>query len=249
MQVIQFKTTRADHINMIKYLFLFAVLFWTENVQTSNLPDLLKLDDASRQILFLDLFKRVTALESRSDLSDVIDLGQQNQFDLLKTLAESQQQWMNEIEALIRPNDTSVHPVAIKRAAFSAYLDHDIESTTNNEIIIFNKVLLNEGGYYSASSGFFTCPWSGVYDISFFLGQRGSPGNPGAWLKLFVNDKDIVMAVADASNVAQDVQGGNRVLLRLEAGDIVKVVIVGPGLHVEGNDHHATTFSAVFLFE
>ena len=190
---------------MIKYLFLFAVLIWTENVQTSNLPDPLKLDDASRQILFLDLYKRVTALESRSDLSDVIDLGQQNQFDLLKTLAESQQQWMNEIEALIRPNGTSVHPVAIKRAAFSAYLAHDIESTSNNEIIIFNKVLLNEGGYYSASSGFFTCPWSGVYDISFFLGQRGSPGNPGAWLKLFVNHKDIVMAVADAPNVAQDV--------------------------------------------
>ena len=29
----------------------------------------------------------------------------------------------------------------------------------------------------------------------------------------------------------------------------MKVVIVGPGLHVEGNDHHAATFSAVFLFE
>ena len=110
-------------------------------------------------------------------------------------------------------------------------------------------MFLNEGGYYDATSGTFTCPWDGVYDISFFLGQRGESGYKGVWSRLYVNDEEIVMAVVDAFHDQQELQCGNRVILRLRKGDAVKVVALGKGWHIEGNAHRTTIFTGVYLFD
>ena len=84
-------------MNMFKegtYVLIMLVMFaWAGD--TAGLPETLLIDDASREILFLDLYRRVSALETPTQMSDAIDWTQQTQFDRLKLLAENQQQWQS----------------------------------------------------------------------------------------------------------------------------------------------------------
>ena len=206
-------------MNMVKeghcVLIMLVMFAWAGNTGAAGLPETLLIDDASREILFLDLYRRVSALETRTQMSDAVDWTQQTQFDRLKLLAENQQQWLKDLEAVMRPNGRCEKPAPVKRAAFTAYLDHDIDSSGKSQVIVFNQVFLNEDGYYDAATGVFTCPWDGVYDITFFIGQRGEGGFKGVYSRLDVNDEEMVMAVVDAYHDTQDLQGGNRVILRL----------------------------------
>ena len=236
------------------YGFVMFVVFNFINhmncMSSTKLPELLMIDDSSREILFLDLYKRVSALEARTQMSDAVDWTQQTQFDALTNLAENQQEWLKNLDKLLNSNvRCEASKPARKKAAFSASLDHDID-TTRAEDVIFNTVILNEGGYYNPSTGVFTCPWNGVYDISFFVGQRTDDKSPkGVWANLKVNDKTIAMGVVDVYSKHQDLQGGNRVLVRLEEGDKVVVTVSEGKSHIEGTSHAASTFSAVYLFD
>ena len=55
--------------------------------------------------------------------------------------------------------------------AFSAYLDHTLKNIQRNQIIVFNRIMLNEGEGYDTTSGVFTCPHTGVYLVTFFVGK------------------------------------------------------------------------------
>ena len=234
------------------YVFVvFMIINPINCVPSTKLPELLLIDDASREILFLDLYKRVSALEAWTQMSDAVDWTQQTQFDALKNLAENQQEWLKNLDKLLNSNGKcEASKPAKKKAAFSASLDHDIDTTTTDQVIVFNKVILNEGGYYDPCMGVFTCPWDGVYDISFFVGQRTEDKtSKGIWARLQVNDRTIAMGVVDVFNQWQDLQGGNRVFVRLEEGDKVMVIAQGSGSHIEGSSYDASTFSAVYLFD
>ena len=54
--------------------------------------------------------------------------------------------------------------VAFSAAAGTLYIK-------GNQPIAFNHVILNMGGGYDVSSGKFTCPLSGIYMITFFIGK------------------------------------------------------------------------------
>ena len=86
-------------------IFAACVLSRVETAEAKKLPNLLLIDDTSREILFLDLYKRLSALEARTQMSDAVDWTQQTQFDTLKTLAENQQKWLKDVEALLTLND------------------------------------------------------------------------------------------------------------------------------------------------
>ena len=233
------------------YVFVVFIIINPVNcVPSTKLPELLLIDDSSREILFLDLYKRVSALEARTQMSDAVDWTQQTQFDALKNLAENQQEWLKNLDKMLNSNGRcEASKPAKKKAAFSASLDHDINTVNSAKDIVFNKVLLNEGGYYNPGTGIFTCPWNGVYDISFFIGQRtDDKSTKGVWASLKVNGRTIAMGVVDAYNQYQDLNGGNRVLVRLEEGDKV-IVAAREGGHIEGSSHRASTFSAVYLFD
>ena len=230
------------------FVILLGIVFSTDEGSATKLPELLVMDDASREILFLDLYKRVSALEARTQMSDALDWTQQTQFDKLKSLAENQQTWLNDLELLLKSSDKCEALKPNKIVAFSVYLSHDIDASIANYVIIFNEVILNEGGCYDPNTGIFTCPWDGIYDISFFIGQRTDDMNfRGAWASLLVNNEKVAMAVVDVYKRTQDLQGGNRVIIRLKEEDKVKVV-AGQDSHIEGTTHTASTFSAVFLF-
>ena len=78
---------------------------------------------------------------------------------------------------------------------------------------------------------------------------RESGSTKYARSRLYANDKEIVMAVVDASHAGQDLQGRNRVILRLTKGDAVKVMALGNGWHIEGDTHRTTIFTGVYLFD
>ena len=113
-------------MNMVKerncILIMLVIFAWAGNTGAAGLPETLLIDDASREILFLDLYRRVSALETRTRMSDAIDWTQQTQFDRLKLLVENQQQWLKDLEAVVRPNGKCEKPAPVKRAAFTAYI-------------------------------------------------------------------------------------------------------------------------------
>ena len=72
------------------YVFVvFMIINRINCVPSTKLPELLLIDDASREILFLDLYKRVSAIEARTHMSDAVDWTQQTQFDALKILQKT----------------------------------------------------------------------------------------------------------------------------------------------------------------
>ena len=46
----------------------------------------------------------------------------------------------------------------------------DEHSIGQNQVLVFNKVILNDGNGYSMYSGVFTAPIAGVYHFNFFIG-------------------------------------------------------------------------------
>ena len=55
--------------------------------------------------------------------------------------------------------------------AFTAFLDHTVSNVQTDQTIVFNQVILNEGGGYDQRVGIFTCPKTGLYLVSFFFGK------------------------------------------------------------------------------
>ena len=229
-------------------VWLIAVIS-VSGVTATKLPEVLVSDDTSREILFLDLYKRVSALEARVQMSDAVDWTQQSQFDALKSLADNQQAWLKDLDAIVRPGQC-VRSKQDTKIAFSAYLSHDITNFKGSPKIVFDRVILNDGGHYSATTGIFRCPLSGVYDFAFFIGQRSITSKTAwLWARLLVNGNPVVMAVVDQHHTGQDLQGGNRAILRLQQGDEVFIQGMEGSTHVEGDNHRSTTFSGTFLYQ
>ena len=55
--------------------------------------------------------------------------------------------------------------------AFTAYLDHDLNNLGTDQVLPFNKVLLNDGQGYNNYTGTFVAPVSGVYSFTYFIGR------------------------------------------------------------------------------
>ena len=66
---------------------------------------------------------------------------------------------------------------------------------------------------------------------------------------MYVNNVNKVDAVAQTDNSAEDAQGGNSVLLKASAGDVVYVRKMTYGSHVEGNvSYRLTSFSGFLVY-
>ncbi|CAG2222471.1 C1QL [Mytilus edulis] len=132
--------------------------------------------------------------------------------------------------------------------AFSVYLDHDLDLGAP-EVLKYNKIITNEGGGYNLNTGAFVCPESGMYLLSFYIGERGGLSPQGAYIYLKVNNVNIIDAVVDAPHYTQDLQGGNTVIIRLKAGDVVITQHEDSGGHVEGaTGLRLTSFSGFMLY-
>ena len=114
-------------------------------------------------------------------------------------------------------------------------------------VVYILQIITNEGNGYSVHTGVFTCPEAGMYLFIFTIGERGLNGANGVATRLNVNSANKVDAVVDSFHTAQDLQGGNSLLVRLKVGDAVWIDTFGG--HVEGSGGlRLTTFSGVFLY-
>ena len=136
----------------------------------------------------------------------------------------------------------------LKKVAFSAVMDHVMSAVSIGHVIRYNKVLLNEGRHYDSITGIFTAPTAGVYQFSFFLGHDGTDIEQ-ARIQLMVEGQSKAGAVVDGLHAYQDIQGGNVVIVRLNANDRVWMEVFHDNNgHIYG-DNGFTTFSGSLLFE
>ena len=130
-----------------------------------------------------------------------------------------------------------------KKVHFAAYLTKPI-SVRTDEAVKFDKVEINQGGGYNASTGVFTCPKSGTYLISwFFLTPRKSTTH--YMLRLDINGESD--RYAGMNNYQAYKQGFRSHLVLLKKGDRVHVESGSGSITVLGHIHRHTGFSALFV--
>ncbi|XP_071233660.1 EMILIN-2 [Salvelinus alpinus] len=118
-------------------------------------------------------------------------------------------------------------------------------------IIVFNKVLVNDGGHYNSHTGIFTIPMEGRYLISGVLMAR-----QGLEAVLSVSNRSVHRLMSSASGagtVAQDSCpcGGSvsfSLILSLRQGDHVALVRTAGQLATTESRDILSTFSAIFLY-
>lgn len=116
-----------------------------------------------------------------------------------------------------------------RRISFSASTIQDIDKVwVAEEIIVFPKVISNEGGGYNAFTGIYTVPHNGVYVFTCHLASF----NNGFIAKIVVNGVPRVGIPVVFDNISTSSHGaaGNTVIVSLQQGDQVWVAHVLGGV-------------------
>ncbi|XP_045186134.2 uncharacterized protein LOC123544133 [Mercenaria mercenaria] len=133
-----------------------------------------------------------------------------------------------------------------EHVAFSAYVNHEVLAMGKDQTVQFQNVIINDGKGYNKFTGVFTVPRDGVYQLTFFVEDYH---RFQSIFHMVVNRNIVTSAIADPIPVGQNVQGGNTVIIRLNAGDSVWVSCGSAGNNIEGYGRLRTsTFSGYFLY-
>jgi len=84
-----------------------------------------------------------------------------------------------------------------KVAFFARFSNSYITMTSNNQILVFDHVLLNEGNGYRRHTGIFTCPLAGIYNIQWTI----LPNHRATFHTELVVNGDVIMFNYAASQV------------------------------------------------
>ncbi|XP_053398352.1 complement C1q-like protein 4 [Mercenaria mercenaria] len=90
---------------------------------------------------------------------------EKNMLETQRGMLETQKNMLkslNEIEDKIKVLEQKEAPAGKDVVAFHAYKAAD-KTLANNQVIVFTKVIMNEGDGYSSSNGYFTAPISGIF--------------------------------------------------------------------------------------
>ena len=131
--------------------------------------------------------------------------------------------------------------------AFSAYLGHVVDNMGIGHTIKCDQILLNDGNVYSPYTGTFTVPKTGVYFLTFNINVAIIDVTN---VKLVVNNRNIVDAIAYVTGTNHHVMGGNSAIIRLNSGDKVWLEIYSNGGAELYSlpDYRWVTFSGFFLY-
>ncbi|KAL4234277.1 C1q and tumor necrosis factor protein 2 [Mactra antiquata] len=142
--------------------------------------------------------------------------------------------------------------VLARQLAFTAYLS---SSMTHSGTIRFNKVLLNDGNGYDASTGEFTATVSGVYLFSFSVGAKQTNGTSvsqyDVFTRLVVNGVHQLSAVAESKALHDDEQGSSTAIIFALEGDKISVMLENRGgtLLYADNFERVSSFTGTLLYE
>lgn len=110
--------------------------------------------------------------------------------------------------------------VPVTKVAFSATLSNGNTKTdiSENDVVVFDKILLNEGGAYSNTSGKFTCPRDGPY---FFSWTTLSDAYKDFSSELTVNGSPYIVNVVDNDVTDDHLSSTTSLTVELKKGDNV----------------------------
>ena len=105
------------------------------------------------------------------------------------------------------------------------------QGTTFNGFLVFHNITTNEGSSYNASTGEFTCKFSGAYVFSWTtVTEYGRHGD----LDLHVNDDVVGTSHTDSVGGLKNKDSSTGlVVVNLQVGDIVRLRLVNGTLNAE----------------
>ncbi|XP_031716851.1 complement C1q-like protein 4 [Anarrhichthys ocellatus] len=159
---------------------------------------------------------------------------------------------LNTLEKEYRQTKHSLDKVKASRSAFSATQIDDTDichvSYKFDKLLSYKRVFINLGNGYSADTGVFTVPHSGVYSLALTVySDAGAPGRRiAACANLLVNNQ-LVAGPREENKLDQEDSATTVVALHLKAGDMVAVQLPG-GCFICDNSSQYNTFSAFLLY-
>ncbi|XP_060567288.1 complement C1q-like protein 4 [Ruditapes philippinarum] len=128
------------------------------------------------------------------------------------------------------------------RVAFSAYLS---SRTTylDNEKIVFDSEVINDGEAYDKSSGIFTVPATGTYLFAFQFEDWSNTDQQTAYLMVNGN----IISSAIIKTLGRSTQAGNTVIVHLHKNDNVYVQVNLGQVYGSPTERY-TTFSGYLLY-
>ncbi|XP_034404939.1 complement C1q-like protein 4 [Cyclopterus lumpus] len=160
---------------------------------------------------------------------------------------------LNTLENEYAQTKHSLDKIEASRTAFSVALTDNnnlicFGPFASDELITYRHVFINLGDGYSADTGVFTVPHSGVYSLALTVySDAGSPGNLlAACANLLVNGQ---MVAGNRENNEQDQEDSATVVaaLHLAAGDTVAAKMPAGSFLCDDSSHY-NTFSAFLLY-
>ncbi|XP_068567634.1 complement C1q-like protein 4 [Cebidichthys violaceus] len=159
---------------------------------------------------------------------------------------------LNTLEKEYEQTKHSLDKMKASRSAFSASLTNDktICHGPYNfaKLLSYKRVFINLGNGYSADTGVFTAPHSGVYSLALTVySDTGAPGGKMvACAELLVNSQ-LVAGPREGNERDQEDSTTTVVALHLKAGDTVAVNLPSGCFICDDSSQH-NTFSAFLLY-
>ena len=125
-------------------------------------------------------------------------------------------------------------------SAFFATLSGNLIFETGYQIILFDELKINNGEYYNATTGIYTAPAPGIYQIFWYI-----RATPKANSLLYIDD---VLYANPTEDINEGIQGdGSTVMVTLQAGQTVDVRTGSEPCTVNGNSNRSW-FGGQLLF-
>ncbi|KAL3853128.1 hypothetical protein ACJMK2_016698 [Sinanodonta woodiana] len=145
--------------------------------------------------------------------------------------------------------DADGSPSRSRNVAFTAYRGTSLTNIKEDQKLVFDKVVTNEGNGYSAITGTFTAPISGIYFFTWMTSHLKTLVSPETNLVtgIVVNGEYKVHAAAVIAHGFN--MGGNSAVLLLNAADFVWIgVSKGNGLFSDsGSRWYYPTFAGFLV--
>ncbi|XP_016142377.1 complement C1q-like protein 4 [Sinocyclocheilus grahami] len=158
---------------------------------------------------------------------------------------------MNTLEDLLARAQNTLRNIRDNRVAFSVGLTDrrrcigPLRTVTN---LVYQSIFINIGEAYNSSTGVFTVPRSGVYNLAFTVfSDAGSPGASLAVCASIRKNGVALTALREIYGQDQEDQATAVLLAQLSAGDHITIGLQA-GCWICDDQNHYNTFSGFLLY-
>ncbi|XP_026068539.1 complement C1q-like protein 4 [Carassius auratus] len=158
---------------------------------------------------------------------------------------------MNVLDDLLARAQNTMRNIRDSRVAFSVGLTDKrrcigpLRAATN---VVYQSIFINIGEAYNSSTGVFTVPRSGVYNLAFTVfSDAGSPGASLAVCASIRRNGVALAALREIYDQDQEDQATGVLLVQLSTGDRITISLQA-GCWICDDQNHYNTFSGFLLY-